>query len=247
MDNHLLESRMTRNLPSSITLRYFDITGRAQPLRDLLHDAEVAFEDHRVPREQAVNGEWVEQAKDPALGGPYGTLPVLHWGDFQLAQTEAVAWFLGQKLGYAGDDEQSAALSAALCSLGHQDLIIPLGMMLWSPVLKPDADLREAASQTLMWLQRHLVSLERQLETGGQAYLLGAEPTVGDFFAFEGVDAVAELYGGRTLEPFPNLQAWRQRILKRPRLKDPLANRPTFFCSCSSEAETRDRLKEWFH
>jgi hypothetical protein len=51
----------------AVTLRYFAITGRAQPLRHALADAEVAFEDVRIDV-----SDWPRHRGDPTFAGPFG-------------------------------------------------------------------------------------------------------------------------------------------------------------------------------
>ena len=52
-----------------------------------------------------------------------GTLPVLHWDDFTMGQTEAIAGYLYHKLGHSdGMTLEDAAKSAALVSVSHQVL-----------------------------------------------------------------------------------------------------------------------------
>jgi hypothetical protein len=60
---------MTR-APDRIVLRYFDCLGRAQPLRNALVDAGVAFDDERI----SIGPSW-RTVKEQAEGGPFGSLP----------------------------------------------------------------------------------------------------------------------------------------------------------------------------
>ena len=231
-------------IPSSVSLRYFDITGRAQPLRDLLHDASVDFEDIRESRASGIDGSWAQKSSDPQMGGPFGTLPVLQWGDVQVAQTEAIAWFLGQHLGYGGSNIETSARVMALCSAAHQDLVQPLGMLLWQPVMYPNIDLKMPAGLMLDRILKVLKALEKQI--GDDSYFLGKEPTTGDFFVYEAVWAVADVFGSSILADHERLKTWMNRIESRPRLQNSLANRPEFFTSCPIESETRAQLKAWF-
>ena len=57
-----------------ITLRYFDVSGRAQPLRDVLACAGVPFEDLRLS-----TADWSSRRDDPQIAGPHGSLPTLTW------------------------------------------------------------------------------------------------------------------------------------------------------------------------
>lgn len=230
-------------IPSSVSLRYFDITGRAQPLRDLLHDASVDFVDIRESRESGVDGSWAQKSSDPQMGGPFGTLPVLQWGDLQVAQTEAIAWFLGQHLGYGGSNIERSARVMALCSAAHQDLVQPLGMLLWQPVMYPNIDLKMPAGLMLDRIFKVLKALENQI---GDDYFLGKEPTTGDFFIYEAVWSVSDVFGNWILADHKRLKAWMTLMESRPRLQVTLSSRPEFFTSCPIESEVRAQLRAWF-
>jgi len=75
------------DVPDRITLRYFNCRGRGQALRYLLIDHGVEFADERIE----AGPSWVNDKG--RLGGPFASLPVLHWaGDF-VAQTLPIATF----------------------------------------------------------------------------------------------------------------------------------------------------------
>ncbi len=57
--------------PAPLILRYFDCRGRAQALRDVLIDAGVDFRDERL----VVGPSWYPLKADPAVAGPFGSLP----------------------------------------------------------------------------------------------------------------------------------------------------------------------------
>ena len=112
----------------AVTLRYFDSRGRAQALRYALVDAGIAFEDERVSLEEISSGKWASMKSNPALTGPWGTLPVLDWGDLRIGQTEAIAAHLFRELSDDAADAAQASRRAAQCaeltSLAHQDILV---------------------------------------------------------------------------------------------------------------------------
>mmetsp|Transcript_30280 Transcript_30280/g.77746 ORF Transcript_30280/g.77746 Transcript_30280/m.77746 type:complete len:161 (+) Transcript_30280:139-621(+) len=63
----------------AVTLRYWACRGRVEFLRCMLHDAEVAFTDERLTRDDMKN--WTDQKRFVDVAGPFGMLPLLHWTD----------------------------------------------------------------------------------------------------------------------------------------------------------------------
>ncbi len=90
-------------MPDRVLLRYFDCLGRTQPLRNALVDAGIAFEDQRL----AIGPSW-RALKEQADGGPFGSLPVLEWGDDCVAQALPIGGYVARRLGQY--DELDAAV-----------------------------------------------------------------------------------------------------------------------------------------
>ena len=126
---------MTRT-PDRIVLRYFDCLGRAQPLRNALVDAGVAFDDERI----TIGPSW-RTVKEQAEGGPFGSLPVLEWGDDCVAQALPIAGYVARRLGqYDGLDAMAIAHLEMVASAAYLDVIAELVMMLWVPSAVPDTE-----------------------------------------------------------------------------------------------------------
>mmetsp|Transcript_86315 Transcript_86315/g.239358 ORF Transcript_86315/g.239358 Transcript_86315/m.239358 type:complete len:245 (-) Transcript_86315:86-820(-) len=77
----------------NITLKYFPIAGRAEPIRLALKLGKFDFYDQRI------NGEEWERHKKQT---PYGQMPVLIVGGKQIAQTKAILRFVGKMTKYDG-------------------------------------------------------------------------------------------------------------------------------------------------
>jgi glutathione S-transferase len=69
---------------------YFDIRGRAEPLRLLLEDVGVEYPDQQVTLEQ-----WPETRATI----PFGRMPVYSEGDLEIAESFAIMHYLGRKHG----------------------------------------------------------------------------------------------------------------------------------------------------
>jgi len=73
------------------TLTYFDIRGRTEPIRLLLHDNDIEFEDKRILLE-----DW--SALKPKIT-PFHTLPIFEDGDLKITQSSAILRYLAKKHG----------------------------------------------------------------------------------------------------------------------------------------------------
>ena len=71
-----------------IKLTYFNVRGRGEVARLLLHHAGKKFEDYRLPLpfEEEGRAGWIELK--PTL--PWGTLPVMEYGGLVLGQSLAI-------------------------------------------------------------------------------------------------------------------------------------------------------------
>ena len=79
------------------TLYYFDLYGRAEPIRMLLNHAKVEFEDKRL-----TNEEFVEMRDKGLL--PSGQVPLWEDQGRQVNQTAAILRLLGKQHGYYSMD-----------------------------------------------------------------------------------------------------------------------------------------------
>ena len=126
---------------SSITLRYFDCRGRAQPLRHYLAERGVSFLDERVPFDDGYLA-WARLKNDPAASGPFGMLPVLLWEGRLHAETALIASFLQRKL-----DPSQRARSIAEAQSALSDDLMTLHELLNLDRVAPGADARFVASR----------------------------------------------------------------------------------------------------
>ena len=76
-------------------LYYFDIYGRAEPLRILLWHAKAEFEDVRIKGE-----EWPKLRADNPEKFEFGQLPMLEVDGVFLSQSNSLLRYLGKRFGY---------------------------------------------------------------------------------------------------------------------------------------------------
>ena len=172
-----------------VVLRYFPVCGRAQPLRHVLADAGVPFDDVRVPL-----AAWPAHQDDPAFGGPYGALPTLTWGAATVAETLPIASFLARRLGHRdGLDDAAVARRDAVCSHAYLEVMLRVADLLYAEFLFPGAEPLRALPNLLGWMLGKLARLDAQL--AGDAFFGGAAPDVADFVAAEAVETLRYVIG----------------------------------------------------
>merc|ERR1711971_1311222 len=79
----------TSNMPM-VKLTYFDLEGRGELIRLLLHAGNIDFEDFRFGF-----ADWPKHKPST----PFGSVPVLHWDGEEMAQTMAIVRFVARKVG----------------------------------------------------------------------------------------------------------------------------------------------------
>lgn len=216
----------------AVTLRYFAVLGRAQPLRAALVDAGVAFTDHHVTPE-----EWIERREDPAFGGPFQGLPTLTWGESTIGETLAIASFLSRQFGeYDGCSNSEVARREAITSNCYSEVLLRVGELIWASLVYPGADPRHALGLYAPRMLQKLDAVEAQL---AGAWLCGARPGLADFFACESLAAIGKLCDAerdaRLRLRLPRLFAHSSALALRPQLAASPPRRPTNFTSHPDE------------
>lgn len=147
----------------SITLRYFDCRGRVQPLRYYLRARNISFIDARISMKDGA-AAWIEIKHDQRLTGPFLKLPVLHWGELQLAESPVIHEWLHRKLGdEARLSEQENLQHAMLSSSCRSELMVPTGMLLYQDLMYTGTQLGATLPGIVQRLNAHLLVLEQAL------------------------------------------------------------------------------------
>ncbi len=199
-----------------VVLRYFDCRSRGQALRFALASAEVDFDDQRVPIPSI-----------PAFRrhpeGPFGQLPILHWGSFEITQTLAVAGYLEDRLAPGPRGPEERAFLAMFTSAAHLDTQLVFSQLLWRPTDQSDDALLGALKSLLRILAPKLEQLERQLAASNGPFFAGVTPAVADAFVYESLDRGRAVLGA----PFafqvtraPGLMRLEAAMRERPGIAD---------------------------
>jgi len=147
--------------------------------------------------------DWNKQPDWPGLkpSTPFGQLPYLEDGDVKLAQSGAIARYLGRKFGLQGESDADFAHSEQLIE-ESQDIFTALVKANYSPN-KAEA-YTEAFATTI---PNHLANLEKLLN--GDRFT--SKTTTGELAIFNVINIALDLEAG-LLGNFPGLQAFYNRI-----------------------------------
>jgi glutathione S-transferase len=199
-------------------LSYFDLRGRAEPIRLLLRATQTDFEDHRV----VSTGEWAELK--PTL--PFGGLPIFESDGRKLCESHAILRHLGRVLaGVDGDEARCTYLDAT------QDAIAEAQEELWrfAWIANWYDHLESYAESPLRTRVRRLSEWFTRSGNATQGWLSGDFSHV-DCLAFCYLDEIDAFFPA-LLEDFPELSAYRSRVAASAGIADYLASdaRPVVF------------------
>jgi len=233
-------------MPDRVLLRYFDCCGRAQPIRNALVDAGIAFEDQRL----AVGPSW-RALKEQADGGPFGSLPVLEWGDDRIAQALPIAGYVARRAGqYDGLDAMGIARLEMVASVAYLDVIGEVAMMLLVPTSTPEAEAATRFSNHEARIFHKVDRLDKMLASSGEPFFGGHRPAVADFFVVEAIDMTRVVLGERldaALRGAPRLAEMRERLAQRDAIARYVGEgrRPTRLTGNPNEAESLARIRRY--
>jgi len=195
-------------------LTYFDVRGRAEPIRMLMEDAGVAYTDRRIRLE-----EWA--ALKPSF--PMQQVPVYEEGEGEnslyLYHSSVIRRYLARKHGYSGRSEFEG-LQCEMVAESILDAQNSIGTLMWNPEF---ATLRGAYEKET--LPAILEKLQRQKDnnTRSRLYWVGDQITYADFLAWCYLDYVRAL-STEVLKQFPNLYGFYTGIAERPAIAAYLAS-----------------------
>jgi glutathione S-transferase len=206
-------------MTTTYTLTYFDVRGRAEPIRLLLAYAGVPFED------RGLSGDaWAKERSD----APLGQLPYLtehHDGEARaIPQTMAIVRHLARQHGLDGKDE-GERLAVDVAAETANDARAAHSTLRFSPAWTDDATKAKFAAETLPTHLARLDKLLGDLEWFGSRWASGASaPTYADLVAFDTLDRLVASWP-TLLEGWPRLAAFQARVQALPQLAKYLSTR----------------------
>lgn len=194
---------MTGNEKPIIT--YFPIRGRAEPIRLMLEELGVDYEENPVA---------LRQWRDLKPQMPFGKVPVYQEGDLKISESHAIYRYLARKYGLYGDSEHDV-IRCEILEHVLSDAIEAFGRLMWSPEFdsKRQEFVDGPLTTTLTNLERYLGDLPRDPD-----YWVGHGLTYIDFLGWNYLDFVRAL-AGDIIDNFPILKQLKRAFESRPRVK----------------------------
>ena len=191
-------------MPDSVPiLTYFQFRGLGEPIRLLLEDLGLPYEDRRV---DLFSDAWPKLS--PTL--PFRQLPRLEIDGLMLFQSQAILRYLARANGLGGETEAERIR----CDVGVE-AARDLQQRLWDHFWSPGSDTEEAAAAFAAGrLAQELGKLGGWL--GDAPFVGGARPLFADYFALTVLDEAGDFFPV-ALERAPDARAPRHRRLHRLR------------------------------
>jgi glutathione S-transferase len=230
----------------SIALKYFDVRGRAQFLRGYLHHRGIPFEDDRVSLASGFEA-WNAIRPDRTVTGPFQKLPVLRWGDRTVAETTVIGGFLHRASGDAGLlSEEENLRHEMLISSVYVDFMMSIGILLWSEMMFPGADLRAISTRILERIHAHLATVDQALAEWQWLERAAKRPVmVADCALWDQVNSAQLIFGSKlSLEGTPTVARFYRSCEGRETFERLLADRPSQITGRPGEAEVVARIRE---
>eukprot|EP00942_MAST-04A_sp_MAST-4A-sp1_P003584 g3584.t1 len=179
----------------TVTLRYFDIRGLAEPIRLALSYLNIDYEEVKYARcaPDCKDGltDWTEAKKVGTESGlfAFSQVPSLTYGETSLVQSEAILRFLARKHGIAGETEIEQQRIDLFVG-GLKDMRSKYGKMVYNKKALTDpkimSDYLDVQRTWLPFFERLLVK-----SSVDGPYVAGAHVTFSDFIAFDMIDRLA--------------------------------------------------------
>jgi glutathione S-transferase len=225
----------------AVTLRYFSIVGRAQPIRHALADGGVVFEDVRIGL-----GDWPTHRENAAFAGTFAALPTLTWGAETVSETLPIGSYVARKLGhYDGLEPGAVARLESIASCAYLDVAARFGEVIWVDRMYPGVDIVAAFPFLMGRVFGKLDFIERVLPDS--TWLGGERPVVADFFSAEAFETVRHVLGPRhddaLAKRLPRFTALARRVRERPSLASSWEKRAATFTARPDEPAIIERLR----
>jgi glutathione S-transferase len=196
---------MSMESGTEISVIYFPIRGRAEPIRLLLEDMAISWRNEAVPLDK-----WRRQKEEM----PFGKVPIYREGDLEVPESHAIMRHLARKHELYGRDGDEAIRCDILQEVLH-DAIEQFADLMWD---KDFAEKRDGFIRNR--LIPMLKNLERFLENtnDNRSHWVGSGNTFVDYIGHVYLDMVRAL-ARDVLQSFDRLWALYQAFQERPRIR----------------------------
>lgn len=197
---------------STYKLTYFNLTGLGEPIRYLLHQSGIKFEDKWLTIE-----EW-PQIK-PTM--PLGQVPVLEIDGKPYVQSKAIGRLIAKRNNlYGANDIEEYEVDATIDFFG--DLTNLVSRWHWEENAEQKKKLKEQVDTTLLFTFQ---KLEEQVKKNG-GFLVGGKLSWADLQITAHLEMFDNLLCTDVAKDFPELKKLKEKVRSLPKIKAYLDNRP---------------------
>lgn len=200
---------------STYKLIYFNLEARAEWIRWIFQQAEVSFEDYRVPFQ-----DW--PAMKPTT--PLGCLPILEVDEKQIAGSIPIARYVAEKHGLAGENALENAQLA-----GINDVLQDIQIQLFKFFFEKDEAKKAVLQKEFLEnsAPKHLNLLEKQIKKNAspEGWLYGSKVTYVDL-RVPRIFGVVKKMNPAILDNYPGVAALDSKVLALPKIVKWIAERP---------------------
>jgi len=185
---------------------YFDIRGRAEPIRLLLEDVGAQYTDRQITQD-----DWSTIRETT----PFHRMPVYREGDLNIPETFAIISYLGRKFDLLGENEAARI---------RCDVTIEAWNDYGNRVANTFGALSNSDAARKMFLESEQPALLGNLEAfyverdNKTAYWAGNSPTIADYAAFHLVDGLVNQFPD-TMSQFGALREFHECFRVRPNIE----------------------------
>jgi len=202
---------------SKPVLKYFQIRGKAEPIRLLLEECGVEYGDVRIPR-----SEWYGKFKQEYIEkgwSPFGQIPVVDISGQHYAQMLSIMRYFAEQHKLSGQTLEDR-LRCDMVAQGAEDWREDYSNVVYSSNF--DQANQKYLAETLPKYTKIFDVLLKQSENG-DSFFAGKQLTYCDFVVFEMLDINLRL-DSQCLSSYPKLAAFHKRIAERPAIAKYIAS-----------------------
>merc|ERR1712087_52299 len=196
-------------------LRYFDVRGRAEPMRMCFVASNKKFEDERVSGEK-----FAEEKGDPSKI-PFGQLPVLQVGGLNYGESTAIATYVAKTTGMAGKTDEDLMKTVSVYCLCASLMEAIVGIHFCQDEKEKAEKTKKLTEETA---PKFLTFFEDILKANGTGFVVGKELTLGDC-AIQDICVTTKKMIPTILDKYPGVQKMIEAVETNKFLKKYLADR----------------------
>ena len=189
---------------SKTTIAYFEARARVEPIRVILEELAIPYEDQKISSET-----WVKMKSDT----PFGALPSYRKGSMEIFQSHAIIRHLARVHDLYGSTEAERVRCDVI-----EEAISDLNELVGKAPWRPNFD-TERADYVANELGPMLDRLERFLKSNESpaGFWVGSSLTFVDLIAFALLDSTGAMFPEAMVQ-YPALQAFCDQMASRPRI-----------------------------